>query len=133
MHHPCSLSQERRQREMERVAHENKQMLKRIEKVEPIYKVSEWIDDWQRKEELTSMITNYPEIPVARKVMAVTYLQCIVTCGSYQISDIDTAKDKEVSTTEHHVQVEDSSPVVDSQGQGAQTTETSQQETSTFQ
>lgn len=65
---PCSLSQEKRQREMERVARENKQMLKRLEKVEPMYKVSEWIDDWQRKEELSSMITSYPEIPVARKV-----------------------------------------------------------------
>ena len=53
---------------MERVARENKQMLKRLEKVKPMYKVSEWVDDWERKEQLTGMITNYPEIPVARKV-----------------------------------------------------------------
>ena len=35
-------------------------MLKRLEKVQPIYKVSDWVEDWQRKEELTSMITCYP-------------------------------------------------------------------------
>ena len=45
---------------MERVAKENKEMLKRLEKVEPIYKVSDWVDDWRRKQELTEMITSYP-------------------------------------------------------------------------
>lgn len=36
-------------------------MLKRLEQVEPIYKVADWIDDWRRKEELTEMITAFPE------------------------------------------------------------------------
>ena len=56
-----SLNQLQRQREMERVAKENKEMLKRLEKVEPIYKVSDWIEDWRRKEEITGMITAYPD------------------------------------------------------------------------
>ena len=56
-----SLNQLQRQREMERVAKENKEMLKRLEKVEPIYKVSDWVEDWRRKEEITEMITAYPD------------------------------------------------------------------------
>ena len=69
-----SLNQEQRQRDNQRVARENRQLLKRLEKVEPMYKVSSWVDDWQRKGELASMITAYPErmdaaaIPVANKV-----------------------------------------------------------------
>ena len=50
-------------------------MLKRLQSAEPMYKISNWADDWQRKEELTSMITAYPEagtagneIPLANKV-----------------------------------------------------------------
>jgi len=35
-------------------------MLQRLQKVEPTYKVSDWIDDWQQKEELTELITAYP-------------------------------------------------------------------------
>lgn len=55
------------------MARENRQLLKRLETVEPMYKVSSWIEDWQRKGELTNMITAYPEgtgamIPVANKV-----------------------------------------------------------------
>ena len=42
------------------MAKENKEMLKRLERVEPIYKVSDWVDDWRRKEEITGMITTYP-------------------------------------------------------------------------
>lgn len=57
-HH--SLNQSQRQREMERVAKENAAMLKRLEKVEPIYKVSDWVDDWRRKQDLTERITAYP-------------------------------------------------------------------------
>ena len=63
---------------MARISHENKQMLQRLQKVEPMYKVTNWIEDWQRKEELTTMITAYPEgqrpgtssgaIPLANKV-----------------------------------------------------------------
>ena len=45
---------------MERVAKENRDMLKRLEMVEPIYKVSDWVDDWRKKEEITGMITAYP-------------------------------------------------------------------------
>lgn len=45
---------------MERVAKENREMLKRLEQVEPIYKVSDWVDDWRRTQELTEMITAYP-------------------------------------------------------------------------
>lgn len=59
---------------MERVAKENRELLKRLQKVGPMYRVSDWINDWQRKEELTSMITSYPVgaetgIPLAKKVM----------------------------------------------------------------
>ena len=57
----CSLNQSQRQREMERVAKENREMLKRLEKVEPIYKVSDWIENWRRKEDITGMITAYPD------------------------------------------------------------------------
>lgn len=58
-HH--SLNQLQRQRELERVAKENKELLKRLEKVEPMYKVSDWIDDWQKNAELMELITSYPE------------------------------------------------------------------------
>lgn len=48
-------------------------MIKRLETVKPMYKVSEWVSDWQRKEELMTMITSYPEnkepIPVAKQVI----------------------------------------------------------------
>lgn len=56
-----SLNQLQRQRELERVAKENKELLKRLEKVEPMYKVSDWIDDWQKNAELMELITSYPE------------------------------------------------------------------------
>ena len=46
---------------MDRIAKENKEMLKRLEKVEPYYKVADWIDDWRKKEELTDMITIFPD------------------------------------------------------------------------
>lgn len=36
-------------------------MLKRLEKVEPTYKVADWIDDYRRKEELIDMITTFPD------------------------------------------------------------------------
>ncbi|XP_064394176.1 uncharacterized protein LOC135341524 [Halichondria panicea] len=58
-HH--SLNEKQRQDELDRIAKENKAMLKRLEQVEPIYKVADWIDDWRRKEELTEMITAFPE------------------------------------------------------------------------
>ena len=35
-------------------------MQKRLDKVEPMYKMSEWIDDWKKNAELTEMITAYP-------------------------------------------------------------------------
>ena len=43
------------------MAKENQEMLKRLEKVEPMYKVSDWIEDWRKKEEITGMITAYPD------------------------------------------------------------------------
>ncbi len=43
------------------MAKENREMLKRLEKVEPMYKVSDCIEDWRRKEDITGMITAYPE------------------------------------------------------------------------
>ncbi len=60
--HPSpSLNEKQRLDELGRIAKENKAMLKRLEHVEPIYKVADWIDDWRRKEELTEMITAFPE------------------------------------------------------------------------
>ena len=57
---------------------ENVAMLKRLEKVEPIYKVSDWIDDWRRKEELTEMITAYPnELQASRPVVSIILLQML--------------------------------------------------------
>ena len=51
---------------------ENLEMLKRLEKVEPIYKVTDWIDDWRKKEELTEMITTYPnEYQASRPIVRV--------------------------------------------------------------
>ncbi len=47
------------------------ELLKRLEEVEPMYKVSEWIDDWQRKEELADMITSFPN-GVAAPELSVT-------------------------------------------------------------
>lgn len=35
-------------------------MLRRLEKVQPVYRITDWIDDWQRSEELTQRITAYP-------------------------------------------------------------------------
>ena len=56
---------------MERVAKENAAMLKRLEKVEPIYKVSDWVDDWRRKQDLTERITAYPnEYQASRPVVS---------------------------------------------------------------
>ena len=42
------------------MARENLDILKRLEDAEPVYKVSKWIDEWQRKEELANMITSFP-------------------------------------------------------------------------
>ena len=39
---------------------DNKEMLKRLQQVEPMYRVQEWIDDWQRKEDHTERITAFP-------------------------------------------------------------------------
>jgi hypothetical protein len=57
-HH--SLNDEKRQREMERVACENKAMVQRLQKVKPVYRISDWIDDWQKSEELAQRITTHP-------------------------------------------------------------------------
>lgn len=57
-HH--SLNDLQRQRELERVSKDNKEMLKRLQQVEPMYRVQEWIDDWQRKEDHTERITAFP-------------------------------------------------------------------------
>ena len=35
-------------------------MLQRLEKVRPMYRITDWIDDWQRSEELTQRITAFP-------------------------------------------------------------------------
>lgn len=35
-------------------------MLQRLQKVKPMYRIGEWIDDWRRSEELTERITAYP-------------------------------------------------------------------------
>ncbi len=36
-------------------------MLKRLEEVEPTYKVAEWIEEWRLREELVGRITAFPE------------------------------------------------------------------------
>ena len=47
-------------------------MLQRLQKVKPVYRISDWIDDWQKSEELTQRIAAYPtKYPVS-------YLLCIV-------------------------------------------------------
>lgn len=43
-------------------------LLQRLEKVKPMYRISDWIDDWQRSEELTQRITAYPTAPHAHTV-----------------------------------------------------------------
>ena len=35
-------------------------MLQRLQKVQPVYRTSDWIDDWQKSEELSQRITTYP-------------------------------------------------------------------------
>ena len=85
---PCSLNQQQREDEMKRVAEENKvghpnnnnnnnntdlyltqAMLHRLQLVQPNYKVTDWIDDWQKKEELSENITTFPSrLPSATKV-----------------------------------------------------------------
>ena len=47
-------------------------MQKRLEKVEPVYRITDWVDDWKKNAELTEMITAYPSTdqqspPTARK------------------------------------------------------------------
>ena len=42
-------------------------MLKRLQKVQPQYCVSEWVDDWTRNAQLTEMITAYPEPPKSQR------------------------------------------------------------------
>ena len=50
-------------------------MQKRLEKVEPMYKISECVEDWKKNAELTKMITTYPSItdsspPTRKKVVS---------------------------------------------------------------
>ena len=66
---------------MARVEHENRRMLKRIETVETVYKMSDLVDDWQKKEALLDMITSYPEdnfVSVKPKEVCIIYSQM---CG----------------------------------------------------
>lgn len=106
-----SLNQEKRQREVQRVARENRQLLERLEKVEPMYKVSSWIEDWQRKGELTNMITAYPEastgatIPVANKIKKDTakekdVVEVMETEEQKQQTEQQAKEEEKESTTE---------------------------------
>ena len=36
------------------------EMQKRLEKVEPIYRIGDWVEDWKKNADLTEMITAYP-------------------------------------------------------------------------
>ena len=45
-------------------------MLERLQKVQPVYRISDWIDDWQRSEELTQRISAYPNHSTTHKVRA---------------------------------------------------------------
>ena len=47
-------------------------MVQRLQKVKPVYRISDWIDDWQKSEELAQRITTYPT------KSPVSYLLCIV-------------------------------------------------------
>lgn len=68
-----SLNHLQRKRELERVARENGELVKRLEKVEPIYKLTDWVDDWEKNEKLHEMITCYPE---SMHVKVGTYISC---------------------------------------------------------
>ena len=35
-------------------------MQKRLEKVEPMYRIADWVEDWQKNAELTALITQFP-------------------------------------------------------------------------
>ena len=56
-------------------------MLQRLEKVKPMYRISDWIDDWRRSEELTERITAFPtstHLPSKSKTLPVcaANIQC---------------------------------------------------------
>lgn len=56
-------------------------MLQRLQSVKPVYRISDWIDDWQRSEELTQRITAYPSIPTVCGI----YLPCTIHHAYYYI------------------------------------------------
>lgn len=57
-HH--SLNASKRQREQQQLSQENAAILKRLQDVRPMYRVSDWVTDWEKKELLTENISAYP-------------------------------------------------------------------------
>ena len=53
-------------------------MLERLQKVKPMYRVDEWIKDWQRNGELTEMITAYPQTGSQKEQIDVQVIICII-------------------------------------------------------
>ncbi len=37
-------------------------MQKRLESVEPIYRIADWVEDWKKNADLTEMITQFPSM-----------------------------------------------------------------------
>ena len=60
-------------------------MLQRLEKVQPVYRISDWIDDWQKSEELTQRITAYPppRTPVSFLTHLYEFYRVCVCVGVY--------------------------------------------------
>lgn len=51
-------------------------LLRRIQEVKPVYRVTDHVDSWRRNAELTEMITSYPELPPPKQKTAKVLLLC---------------------------------------------------------
>ena len=71
-------------------------MLQRLEKVQPVYRITDWIDDWRRSEELTQRITAYPAPSPTRSKSACQGTRSATPGGL----DQSEGGSKEVTTTD---------------------------------
>ncbi|XP_078512243.1 uncharacterized protein LOC144771860 [Lissotriton helveticus] len=55
-----SLNKEKREQELLKVSRENQNILERIEKCEPQYRVQKWAEDYQKAEQYMDSIAKYP-------------------------------------------------------------------------
>ncbi|XP_069746543.1 uncharacterized protein CFAP97D2-like isoform X2 [Narcine bancroftii] len=55
-----SLNRDKRQRELQRVKHENWAMQERLKQVEPQYNHLKWLEDWHESEKHVDNIARYP-------------------------------------------------------------------------